>query len=863
VRDAQSKLAATEAQKQSLISQPITWFATLQSLLQLAMQRHKGRVKSNLMRAKTKRQSSAKTLNILGFFFACLVAISGSYVFSIMLPQAQNIRANQQNKYLASADSIAELRELDGAPVSMQTDEEREWVFEKIVRDSNFRISREELYLRTEIMSEHFRRFGSDGFVARKSVFQSHASMQLLSAIFLLWWLTLVLQSEGMELDTTRRRHPMWEYFLSLPIPQSAVFCAEALTPLATNPGYWAAPFMIAGIVGFSTDSLLLGLCALPLALPMIVAAAIWAKCNEVGIMLRVTPRNRGSCFVMLAALGLVLWLAPMLSVQVPKLPERLIAWSYPVVEHLPSARWLFETDTLWHWLRALLTHSALAVLVGAIGIMLMRWAAASGLEAGFGGPEKVQTRSAFMHSEINAKRWWHDPLFRKELLWLSRDRSALIQMLLIPLLLVGSQALNFGNMMRSLELNWHRCAGMVIVLGGYMLFVTGPRALISEIPALSWMLSWPRALEDTLRMKVRVLLAIVSVIVLAGLVALMFVFPSDAWKILLLALLWPVYALSVAEKAVTLIPAPSSSGVPEPIPRATVWAAGLGNFAFGTGVVLGNWQVALLGISLNWVLAGALWQSFRARLPYLLDPQAQPEVRPPTILSAVLAILGMQELGIFLSIPVLVVMHGENAMLATTIGYAVAAATVCFAVWRYHLGQGVLLSDIVFMRASTQSHRASATLSTLTGHVLALLLAFSFAGLAHFYQQFLHSELLRALWPSAAETIAASDKSLRESPTILLAYAVLAVFVAPWAEEFLFRGLMFRAMRSQWRFWPALLASTTFFMVLHPMLSWPLVFMLGATNAWLFTRTKSLLPCVLLHFVYNGIVVLEVATFM
>jgi membrane protease YdiL (CAAX protease family) len=43
---------------------------------------------------------------------------------------------------------------------------------------------------------------------------------------------------------------------------------------------------------------------------------------------------------------------------------------------------------------------------------------------------------------------------------------------------------------------------------------------------------------------------------------------------------------------------------------------------------------------------------------------------------------------------------------------------------------------------------------------------------------------------------------------------------------------------------------------LLHPVFSWPMVFLLGAANAVLFQRSGSLIPCVLLHLIYNAIVV-------
>src|SRR6185295_16288738 len=115
--------------------------------------------------------------------------------------------------------------------------------------------------------------------------------------------------------------------------------------------------------------------------------------------------------------------------------------------------------------------------------------------------------------------------------------------------------------------------------MGSYMLFITGPRALLSEGPALQLTLSWPRSLEDTLRMKVRLLFALVSAMVWLCLGVLMWMYPHDWAKLLAVAAIWPVFGLSVAEKAVTLIRAPTQSGEAEPVPQSHAWAASLGNF--------------------------------------------------------------------------------------------------------------------------------------------------------------------------------------------------------------------------------------------------------------------------------------------
>src|SRR6201999_2587683 len=73
----------------------------------------------------------------------------------------------------------------------------------------------------------------------------------MLGSLVLLWWGTmLVFQGEGLELDMQRRRHPLWEWIFSHPVPIRAVFLAEILAPLAANPIYWAAPLFPGCVYG-------------------------------------------------------------------------------------------------------------------------------------------------------------------------------------------------------------------------------------------------------------------------------------------------------------------------------------------------------------------------------------------------------------------------------------------------------------------------------------------------------------------------------------------------------------------------------------------------------------------------------------
>jgi membrane protease YdiL (CAAX protease family) len=84
-----------------------------------------------------------------------------------------------------------------------------------------------------------------------------------------------------------------------------------------------------------------------------------------------------------------------------------------------------------------------------------------------------------------------------------------------------------------------------------------------------------------------------------------------------------------------------------------------------------------------------------------------------------------------------------------------------------------------------------------------------------------------------------------------------MAIGAAPFAEEYLFRGLLFRALDREWGGWRAVAGSALFFAMYHPVLAWLPVAFLGVANALLFKRTGSLFSAVALHMAYNAVVLL------
>ncbi|MFM9149381.1 MAG: lysostaphin resistance A-like protein, partial [Solirubrobacterales bacterium] len=84
----------------------------------------------------------------------------------------------------------------------------------------------------------------------------------------------------------------------------------------------------------------------------------------------------------------------------------------------------------------------------------------------------------------------------------------------------------------------------------------------------------------------------------------------------------------------------------------------------------------------------------------------------------------------------------------------------------------------------------------------------------------------------------------------------LLIVFLAPFAEEIAFRGLLFGGLRRRLPMIPAALIGGLFFGLLHFSTGWsavPVLIFLGTLFAILYEKTGSLWPPIILHAINNG----------
>lgn len=104
------------------------------------------------------------------------------------------------------------------------------------------------------------------------------------------------------------------------------------------------------------------------------------------------------------------------------------------------------------------------------------------------------------------------------------------------------------------------------------------------------------------------------------------------------------------------------------------------------------------------------------------------------------------------------------------------------------------------------------------------------------------------------AQDVSFDPQALIEPYQLAIAFVALVV-IAPIAEELLFRGYLFGKLRTAFSFWPAALASSALFGLVHG--QWNVAidtFVLGMFLSYLREATGSVWPAVLLHALKNGL---------
>jgi membrane protease YdiL (CAAX protease family) len=117
---------------------------------------------------------------------------------------------------------------------------------------------------------------------------------------------------------------------------------------------------------------------------------------------------------------------------------------------------------------------------------------------------------------------------------------------------------------------------------------------------------------------------------------------------------------------------------------------------------------------------------------------------------------------------------------------------------------------------------------------------------------------LLGKLLPESKETL--FDRLLKTSANVRVVVAFLAVFTAPLVEEWVYRGVLYAGLRRVAGIWPSVMLVAVLFAGVHFPQYWGAwagligISILSLTLTIIRAKTKSILPCVAVHVVFNAI---------
>lgn len=834
---------------------PPGWWRTVWLLLVAVRRRAVGRRQRQreltYSRARRRTLAAGALGSAVSFIFAAVLSAAATYVVQGSVKIGQQIAIERDGRMAVDGWFIERVAEAEGkggatgawphfGETSLQDAYRRE-AASLAGMDATRRAA-----MRSRLQAAFSRR-GAAAFVPREQAIPglggsapSGLAGMLGSLALLTWFAGLVFSGEGLELDVQRRRHPMWEFLFSHPVRPGAVLMAEMLAPVAANPIYWTAPVVPGVLYGLVYGAGYGLLAAVLVGIPAMLAAACLGKAVEVAVTLRAAVRSRGAMIGIMTWLGSTALTGMLLLAATLDTALRALAGALMPLAALPWP-WLGwflglqAEPSFWRGVASCLVASALVV---ASAVALSLWGTARGLAGKTGANDAAPMRQARFHGR--------HALYRKELAWFARDRSALVQVILVPATLGGLQLFNMRGLLTGAGSGWNASCAAGILLGSYFLAIIGPKSLASEGDTLWLAMTWPRGLESLLRAKARLWAGLASVPAGLTMAYAAWSFPADWWEIALVALLWLVFADSMARKAVTLAQVTRESGETEKVPAGRRWAVQLGTFSFAVGVLTRQPGPAIAGVVFSIVTAAAMWQNFRARLPFLLDPWSERLPPAPTLMHAMVAISLLVELGAVLNGALVAILGTDTAGISFVISYGFAAIGVLLGVGWFLRRRGVGLSQMWRWRPPDPGRPGGwwpSLRPDLAALPVGILLGLGLGGLACCYLAALEH------LPWAAEAIRHARAG---GPT---PFFVAAVLLAPAAEEFLFRGLLFRVLDREWGGWRAVVVSAMFFAIYHPVLSWLPVGLTGAACAILFKRTGRLAASVALHTIYNAVV--------
>jgi membrane protease YdiL (CAAX protease family) len=767
-------------------------------------------------------------------------------------------------------EAYKEMLEAERALKDLVTPEARQGILDRLESSlrwphmHRFRLDKEERDARAREIVEVFKEKGSGAFQPRKdpeyAVFkgdlwpappQRPAMVRAVSLFLLLFILSQFFISLGMANQDLGAVSWSLEWLFTLPATGRALFRAKTCEYALVNALGWfgTLPFLLtvyfaAGLGNWSIPAALLATAA---SVAMLGALRLLTETWIRKSFAAARVKNLQALFTIA---GMLLLSGIFVVAFTPTIPAPFLG----AAERLPGA-------VLWNPLSlpALLADEGTARPLAAAILILMAFAVSLGGTrlAGFlvrdglitsGGREGGRRAGArpirLPSPRERGLRWIPAGIVGKELRIVLRDRNRMVQTLVLPLFFVGLQLIVNPALLAGAAGDFQHAAALAFFVGAYLLFASAFQVLLLEGGALWILYTLPHDLHTVFLKKTILWSALASFY--AALI--LFAAALSGVPMGLHQVVTPFVAIAgvalqafVAAGLGILATDPLAAETP-PRPKPMVvylyyFIAGLfANAIYAPSLWTKAAQLVLLG-----ALVAALWQKVRDHVPYLLDPTEKP---PPRValadgLIAALAFFALQSV-----FALLFIQSGAPAGASLFSAFAAAGLIVClyslFAFWGRNVMDlpqtvGWELGPGGFLRALWNG---------LAGGAIAVGIGFAYLVVVERFAP------LRRL---KEETLGFKEHLGADGVFWVSALAILA---APFFEEYIFRGLIYRGLRRSAGVVPAVLLSAALFAVVHPPISVIPVFCLGILCALAMERAGNLLAPVLVHALYNTVMV-------
>ena len=661
--------------------------------------------------------------------------------------------------------------------------------------------------------------------------------------------LLFVLASMLLAIGNGELARPDWdlEWLATLPLPLATMLSARIVARVPLSPmgvsALWPFLAVVAWEAGYRGAAPLIALAVL---VPLLLMTATVQTVCDTGLRLRLGPsqlRNFQAATSLIAVGALYLAISPAMQAK----QSFVLGWALD----LPGwALWLPPGLAVQALTAAspLASAAAFGVLIAQAlifalaALVLLKHELRAGIVAAgareSGRAERSPAASRESGAAQSGARWLLTPIQARELRLLGRDRSFLVQTLVMPVVLIGAQVVfNTGGegLLSTLANNPAAVASIAFGIAAYALMFSALQTLNAEGQALWILYTVPQSLEAILRQKAMLWGTLCLLYPLAIFGAALALHGAPSWDFVAVALLVllgiPIFA-TIATALGVFACDPLAQQVQRRVKVSYVYLYMLLSSTYLYSVYASSIWPRLALLVLVTLLAFALWQKARDQLPFLLDPAMSPPARVSISDGLIAALLFF-------------VLQGVVALIRTFEGGPLTGLDLLIA---FSIAGGVTFGvmRLAFWRLKSQGVPRTFGPGALTAALLGVAGGILAGGAALGYLKLVEGT---ALFEQAQQTI----RFGRDDMVLL---AVLAICAAPIFEEFIFRGLIFGGLRRSMGTAASVVASAAIFAIVHPPISVAPVFVLGVVTALIYGRRPLLIGPMAAHATYNAIVI-------